>query len=288
MVKVFYNSNYVASGYSFDTTRKSEHISDSLLLRPINGVKIVDPQDDFGTAIDIIDSVHDPKYVQAVWDGRPKNLSESNGFPWDDKIFTMAMSHSAGLIAATREAIANRTTAGSLSSGLHHASVREGGGFCTFNGLAASAHYAESLGAEKVLILDYDAHAGGGTWNILKTMLPNTVQVDVTVSAFDTYTPQGKSRLDIVKSSEYSKAIRESLGYAATLGQLDLIIYNAGMDPLNSGVSLNDVAEREDAVREFIGDPPAIFALAGGYTWGDTTMEELVDWHRMTLNAWAS
>lgn len=287
-MKIFYNPNYVASGYSFDTTRKSEHISDSLLLRPIEGIEVVDPQDDFGTAIDIVDSIHDPKYVQAVWDGRPKNLSESNGFPWDDKIFTMAMSHSAGLIAAAREAIANKTTAGSLSSGLHHASIREGGGFCTFNGLAASAHYAESLGAEKVLILDYDAHGGGGTWSIIKAMLPNTTQVDVTVSPFDTYDPDGKSRIDIVKSSGYFNAIQESLGYAATLGAFDLIIYNAGMDPLNSGVSLKDVAQREEAVREFIGDTPAIFALAGGYTWGETTMDELVDWHRMTLKAWAS
>lgn len=288
MVKIFYNSNYVASEYSFDTTRKSEHISDSLLLRPIDGIEIVDPQGDFGTAIDIVDTIHDPKYVQAVWDGRPTNLSESNGFPWDDKIFTMAMSHTAGLIAATREALTNKTTAGSLSSGLHHASFGAGGGFCTFNGLAASAWYAESLGAEKTLILDYDAHGGGGTWSIIKRMLPKTVQVDVTVSPFDTYTPDKRSRIDVVKSSDYFSSIQESLGYAASLGQFDLIVYNAGMDPLNSGVSLKDIAQREEAVREFIGDTPAIFALAGGYTWGEATMDELVDWHRLTLETWAS
>jgi hypothetical protein len=41
-------------------------------------------------------------------------------------------------------------------------------------------------------------------------------------------------------------------------------------------------------VREFIGETPAIFALAGGYTWGNKTMNDVVDWHRITLNTWAS
>ncbi len=59
------------------------------------------------------------------------------------------------------------------------------------------------------------------------------------------------------------------------------------MDPLNSGVSLDDIIYRENAVREFIGYTPAIFALAGGYTWGNKTMDDVVDWHRITLNTWA-
>lgn len=287
-MKVFYNSEYVASDYSFDTTRKSQRIYESLQLNPIQDVEIEDPSDDFYNAVEIIGQIHTKDYIKAVKTGTPKNLAESNGFDWDEKIFQMAVSHSAGLIAAAREALLNNTVAGSLSSGLHHASRSSGAGFCTFNGLTAAAMYAKSIGADKTLILDYDAHAGGGTWNIMQKVLPETVQVDVTVSPFDIYSPDGDSRLDIVKSSTYSTSIGESLGYAATLGEFDLIIYNAGMDPLNSGVSLQHIREREDAVREFIGDTPAIFALAGGYTWGNRQIEEVVDWHRLTLETWVS
>jgi hypothetical protein len=66
------------------------------------------------------------------------------------------------------------------------------------------------------------------------------------------------------------------------------VIYNAGMDPLNSGVSLSDITWREHTVSDFIGDTPAIFALAGGYTWGNKTMDEVVSWHRITIDLWAS
>jgi hypothetical protein len=40
-------------------------------------------------------------------------------------------------------------------------------------------------------------------------------------------------------------------------------------------------------VRDFIGDTPAVFGLAGGYTWGHE-MGEVVDWHRMTLIEWVT
>lgn len=289
-MNIYYNNDYVASLYAFDTTRKSEHIAMSLETNPIAGVELKDPSGDFGTAIDLICSVHSQSYVDAVWSGQPNTLAESNGFDWDNGIFKMAVSHSAGLIAATREALENKTVSGSLSSGLHHARVGEGGGFCTFNGLTVANAYAKTMGAERVLMLDYDAHGGGGTWNILMNKadsLAQTSHIDVTVSPFDTYAPKGDSRLDVVHPEEYSKAIMDSLGYAASLGSFDLIIYNAGMDPLNSGVSIKSIEAREDAVREFIGDTPAIFALAGGYRWGGATMEDVVSWHRMTLRAWS-
>jgi hypothetical protein len=47
------------------------------------------------------------------------------------------------------------------------------------------------------------------------------------------------------------------------------------------------ISYRERLVREFIGDTPAIFTLAGGYTWGGQTYEDITAWHRMTLNTWA-
>jgi hypothetical protein len=42
-----------------------------------------------------------------------------------------------------------------------------GAGFCTFNGLALAALAALDLGAKRVLVLDLDAHCGGGTHELL-------------------------------------------------------------------------------------------------------------------------
>jgi acetoin utilization deacetylase AcuC-like enzyme len=304
-MKVFYNENYTASKYAFDTTRKSKAIVSSLDGNPIKGLTITDPETDKFTDVDgqVTDSkfsqvaiqhlqkLHDDSYFDAVLKGNPKDLAESQGFDWDEGIFKMGVAHASGLIAATYEALTNKTTAGSLSSGLHHAHLSHGAGFCTFNGLAASADYAiEAFGAERVLILDFDAHAGGGTWEIVNTYHPeNVVQVDVTCAAFDTWTPEGESSIWYTGHQDYRKDIDRALVYASKkLDKFDLIIYNAGMDPLNSGVSMKDIVYRENAVREFIGDTPAIYALAGGYTWGNKTMDDVVDWHRITLETWAN
>jgi acetoin utilization deacetylase AcuC-like enzyme len=171
---------------------------------------------------------------------------------------------------------------------MHHASFGSGAGFCTFNGLVAAIQTARELGALRILVLDYDAHAGGGTWNIMQKLFDdNVVQVDVTVSPFDTWTPSGESRLDIVDSSDYREAIRTSLDYAASLEPFDFIIYNAGVDIRNSGVSENDLQAREVMVENFIGSTPAIFGLAGGYTWGRYNIDDVVAWHRLTISAWA-
>jgi acetoin utilization deacetylase AcuC-like enzyme len=201
----------------------------------------------------------------------------------------MAVSHTTGLIAATYEALTNNCTSGSLSSGLHHASFGSGAGFCTFNGLAAAALYAvTAFHATRVLVLDFDAHSGGGTWNIIQRSMPeNVVQIDVTTSRLDTWTPTGESILMHSDVEDYRQSIREALDYAKTLLPFDFVIYNGGMDPINDGVSEDVIRYRERAVRDFIGNTPAIFALAGGYTWGGETYEDITAWHRMTLNTWA-
>jgi hypothetical protein len=192
------------------------------------------------------------------------------------------------MVAAAISALMTGGRVGSLSSGMHHASFGSGSGFCTFNGLAAAIKAAIDTGVQRILCLDYDAHAGGGTWNIMQKLFPESVvQVDVTVSAFDTWTPSGDSRLDIVEPSEYRAAIAESLDYASSLSPFDLVIYNAGVDIRNSGVSEADLRAREKMVSDFIGATPAVFGLAGGYTWGRYNIDDVVGWHRLTINEWA-
>jgi len=301
IMKTYYNSNYSASKYAFDTTRKAKAIAETLVSRPIEGLSLVDPDAEFFSegdlsrrnftelATSLTNQQHSNEYFGAISTGEPRSLAESQGFNWDPGIFTMALAHTSGLLAATHDALSNSCLAGSLSSGLHHAHYGHGMGYCTFNGLAAAAKFAiDDFDAQRVLILDFDAHSGGGTWDIIQRSLSaNVVQLDVTCSAFDTWKPEGESAIWYTGHQDYRTDIDRALTYASKkLSAFDFVIYNAGMDPLNAGVSLEDIVYREQAVREFIGDTPAIFALAGGYTWGNKTMDDVVDWHRITLNTW--
>lgn len=290
-MKIYYNDNYTASKYAFDTTRKSKSVAS--YLQNSKNITITDPEEKsfFKVAEKNLQEIHSPTYFNAVKNGTPKHLAQSQGFEWDKGVYTMAVSHTSGLIAATYEAIMYSTTAGSLSSGLHHAHINHGSGYCTFNGLGAAANYAvNQLGVGRVLIMDFDAHSGGGTYEIIEDKLfDNVVQIDVTCSAFDTFRPEGENSIWYTGHQDYRKDIDRALTYASKkLDKFDFIIYNAGMDPLNAGVSMADIIYRENAVRDFIGDTPAIFALAGGYTWGNKTMDEVVSWHAITAETWAN
>src|ERR1022692_412335 len=171
---VYWNQKYVASAYAFDTTRKSGEIAAVIEVGHIPAT-LVDPTSFTDQAMDLIRTLHSTEYVEAVVGGRPQDLAESQGFDWDPMIPTMAFAHSSGLVAAVTEVMGgfesvdsgvsrggNRVS-GSLSSGLHHARADRGNGYCTFNGLAVASRVAFELGAERVLILDLDAHCGGGT-----------------------------------------------------------------------------------------------------------------------------
>jgi acetoin utilization deacetylase AcuC-like enzyme len=48
----------------------------------------------------------------------------------------------------------------------HHATATQAMGFCLFNTIAITARYAQELGYEKVLIIDFDVHHGNGTQDI--------------------------------------------------------------------------------------------------------------------------
>ena len=73
-------------------------------------------------------------------------------------------------------------------------------------------------------------------------------------------------------------------------GPWDFVLYNAGMDPFNSGVSSAVLRTREQMVAEWTANAgvPTVVTIAGGYTWGDVTMEQLVGLHRSTFEEFAA
>lgn len=288
---MFYLADYVAAADAFDTTRKAAWVASSLAERPIPGVVLIEPP---LLTPSQIEQVHCRRYVRAVRTGKPMSLAETNGFDWDPGIWTSALASTSGMVAAALYAIRRRLVVGSLSSGLHHARRGSGGGFCTFNGLALAARAAIDAGAQRVLILDLDAHAGGGTFSLVRDW-PEVWGVDVSITKqVDRYKPrQGdRFRLDIVSDGgAYLPTIRARLEALAPVG-FDLVLYNAGMDPHEDswgieGIAADTLAERERVVFRWAADcgVPVAFCLAGGYTGARMSQDCLVALHRLTIAA---
>ena len=158
-------------------------------------------------------------------------MAESQGFDWDPALWPMVLASNGGVLPAARSALADGV-AGSLSSGLHHARYDEGSGFCTFNGLVIAAKALLASGAvSSVLIVDLDAHCGGGTAQLIDGDT-RIWHADVAVSSFDSYVGRTNSQLhDVVGAADYLPAVRQSLAHAERIGPFDLCLYNAGMDP---------------------------------------------------------
>jgi acetoin utilization deacetylase AcuC-like enzyme len=288
---VYYSDAYTAAGHSFDTTRKSAWIAESLVERPIAGIETVAPALLTEAALT---AIHSEEYVDAVKTGSPQHLAESSGFPWDPAVWTAVRSSNGGAVAAALHALATGRNAGSLSSGLHHARRDSGAGFCTFNGLALAARAALDAGARGVLILDLDAHLGDGTIDLVRAWMDVT-HVDLAVSAWPC--PGGDpshSSLDVIRSADdYLPTLQRRLA-ALDAGSLDLCIYNAGMDPHEDcglggleGMATEVIGEREWMVFEWAAASglPVAFVLAGGYAGGRLSRDALVDLHRLTIAA---
>src|SRR6516225_1170201 len=140
----------------------------------------------------------------------------------------MVCASNGGVIAAAIDALRTRCVSGSLSSGLHHARRARGAGFCTFNGLVLAARAALDAGARTVLILDLDAHCGGGTHELIRDD-ERIWQMDVSVDAFDRYEPLGNNKLEMVHdASRYLPTIERILTWLEREApRFDICLYNA-------------------------------------------------------------
>lgn len=284
---VYHDATYNDTGLSGNTLTKADDVARSLCERPIEGVELVAPRP---VTLDELRLVHSPEYIAALVDGDPSHLAGSNGIGWTDRLLDAVRASTGGVVAASLRALADRTVAGSLSSGLHHARRNTGEGFCTVNGLALAAVIARQQGARRVLILDLDAHCGGGTAHIIDGR-SGIEQLDVSVSSFDQYTSTANARLVLADGHDYLAVVERELERIVDPAGIDLVVYNAGMDPHHGaggvrGIDAAVLADREAMVFEWCAGHgvPVAWVLAGGYTYG-VTIDELVDLHRLTIEA---
>lgn len=290
-INVYYSPDYLCSGYGVDTREKAGDIAASLQERPIEGIDLVEPQP---ADVDIVKRVHTSRYVKALITGRPDSLADANGIgEWSTDLRRSVFSMVGGCVESARYSLIHGVNSGSLSSGLHHARASHGSGFCTINGLAVAACDALVQGASRVLIVDLDAHGGGGTASLIEGM-KGIEQIDVSVNHFDNYVDTENARIIRSSGESYLADIEKMLQSVLEPGSIDLVIYNAGMDPHEdcstggaAGITTEVLVQREAMVFGWAKEHkiPVSFVLAGGYSGRKLTRSQLVDLHRLTLQA---
>lgn len=220
---------------------------------------------------------HDLAYIRAVL-----RCEEPNGFGTCAQEVAASLPYTCGsVLAAARCAIQERDIAVSPTSGFHHAKYREGGGFCTFNGLMVTAMQLHREGLiSKLLIVDGDAHYGNGTQDIIDFHSVGSWIKHIT------------SMRDFGSYAEFQKAFAHDVITGCLGGLPDLVLYQAGADawekdPLRCGTfSLRDLIQRDRSVFRWSREHqiPLVWNLAGGYARDEAGLiTPVLDIHRATL-----
>ncbi|MET0253350.1 MAG: histone deacetylase [Terrimicrobiaceae bacterium] len=249
--------------------------------------------------------VHTPEYVLAIKTGSPRELAESQKFPWSPALYSSTLLTNGGVLAGARTAL-DKGISGALASGFHHAFADHGEGFCTFNGLVVAL---EALRAEdriqSAAILDLDLHYGNGTASLaasrpwIKALsiygndyANNVAYRDVNVRRHT----DGKNHFSVPiipsknDSAHLQSLLEEHLPWLLEGSRPDLVLFQAGVDPLRddpySPLNLDhrDLFLRDKKVFEFAraNGIPLAWVLAGGYA---RELQKVVDGHVNTAMA---
>jgi acetoin utilization deacetylase AcuC-like enzyme len=286
-MKILYHPQLTASQFAVETTRKPGWIYDSLCASPIERTELFAAKP---CLEEELFAIHEREYVEAVKTGEPRQLAHSQGFDWDEGLFPMSLAAAGTLRDAALLALQERATC-SLASGFHHAKRHRGQGFCTFNGIILAARAALAAGARGVLIVDLDAHCGGGTHSYLQGEEKIRL-LDLSVSPVDGYRASGHNRVVLVRESSRYLDSLSSLLRDADDWVFDLCIYNAGVDVFEGcdtgglpGINEEMMRARDTLLASWCAKRGASIttALAGGYLGPTFSQEQLVRFHRTTI-----
>jgi len=273
-LKVFYSPNQTVrdnSSYS-PSAGKPEHVVKQFLKTGRVDVRsgwLPLTQEEISIA-------HDSQFVDDVL-----KLRRANGF--GNKLASVASSlpYTAGsFFRAAEYALENNTAAMSPTSGFHHSGYDTCQGFCTFNGLMIAAMLLwQNLGVNKVGIIDFDAHYGDGTADILTSIA---------------------CAEDVVEHLTFGAFARQGMNFDLWLDRLeadliekfhgcDILLYQAGADPhiedpLGGYLTTQQMKRRDDIVFKVAKklNKPIVWNLAGGY---QNPLQKVLDIHNNTLQA---
>jgi acetoin utilization deacetylase AcuC-like enzyme len=242
-------------------------------------------------ALDVqLELVHSAEHIQRI-----RQLSSIGGGAIDADTFVGEASYRAALHAAGGACEMSRALmAGEARLGFcgvrpsgHHAEPDRAMGFCLFNNVAVAAAYAiAELGAERVLILDWDVHHGNGTAEAFRDrpdvlfasihqagIYPGTgAASDVGSGAGEGYTINLPVRAGS-QEQEWTALLEQIVLPAARSFDPDLVLISAGFDahredPLaDCMLETGSFAEMARRVRDqaAVSNAPVGVVLEGGY-----------------------
>ena len=286
MAAIFFNDKTTQTSVNFDTTKKGADVARALSRR---GYQITIPEP---VMREILERYHTPAYISAIETGEPLDLAESQNFAWDPHTWTSVTAQTGSMVAAVHAALRDGR-AYALASGFHHASRARGAGFCTFNGIAIAAGEALAAGARHVFILDFDAHGGGGTHDIIAGW-DHVMHYDMTTATYEAYTPTAPHRrVHVHTAAPYLPTVNALLAdLDAQVQPGDVVLYNAGMDSYEgcdigglTGITSDMLRTRDALVDAWVRRHNLKIAacLAGGYQGKNYPNELLIQLHRESV-----
>jgi acetoin utilization deacetylase AcuC-like enzyme len=232
---------------------------------------------------DQLAAVHDPAYISAL-----EGLGHRGGGMVDADTWMGARSWDAALASAgvALTAVATVMARGGHTAFAvtrppgHHALAAHGMGFCFFNNVVLAARHAQTLGAPRVLIVDWDVHHGNGTQALVEAdssirfvsmhqypWYPGTGAAHERGigNVFNVPRPPGLAR------EVYVRDLLAAVDAALDGWPPDFLLISAGFDSLAGdplgGFTLEpeDIAAWTIALRERMTSTPVVGVLEGGY-----------------------
>ena len=235
--------------------------------------------------LDLLMQVHPYEHIEFI---EEKSLREE-AIDTDTQVSADSFEAALMAVGAGKEAV-DRVTTEEIKSAFcavrppgHHATTTQAMGFCLFNNIAITARYAQSMGYEKVMIIDFDVHHGNGTQEIFYD--------DDSVFYFSTHeypAYPGSGSIDECGSGEgegftHNFPMRsfstdddilpiyeEELPLDIESFEPDIILVSAGYD-LHIADPLAQLQVTTEGIRKIVElimnscDVPKIFMLEGGY-----------------------
>jgi acetoin utilization deacetylase AcuC-like enzyme len=186
--------------------------------------------------LDWLRAVHCPDYVAEVVEARvPAHKERRIGFAITPAIAWRSQLVPGGTFQAALSAQEQGFAANS-AGGSHHALYDTGAGYCVFNDLAVAAvRLVEEGYSRRLLVVDCDVHQGDGTASLTagrSDIATFSIHAEKNFPARKACSTVDVALADGVGDEEYLETLEHYLGGLMARFDPDLILYQAGVDPL--------------------------------------------------------